>query len=217
MTHSDDDGLILPPRIASKHVVIIPIIHSDEARSRILAACEKLSHELRAHTFDGRPIETHLDLRDLRGGEKAWSWIKKGVPIRIEVGARELDAGRLSLYRRDKPHKESFPFTPAEIPALLQEIQDSLYQRARSFRDAHTHRIDTLSDFTDFFSAKDEHEIHGGFALCHWNGDPAIEERLKKELNVTIRCIPSDSPLEPGRCPFSQESSPRRVLFAKAY
>ena len=220
MTHSDDDGLVLPPRIASAHLVIIPIIHNPETRGEMLAYCEALSRELSQIHYHGEPVKVIVDSRDMRGGEKSWGWIKKGVPLRLEIGPREKEADSVSLARRDKPHKEMTSVLKAElkakIPHLLDEIQSHLYQRALAFREKHTVEIDTIQDFNDFFSGK-EAEIHGGFALCHWNGDPAIEAKVKEELNVTIRCIPLDGPKEPGRCLFTGEPSPCRVLFAKAY
>ena len=137
----------------------------------------------------------------------------------MEVGLREIEAGEFALARRDKIPQEKiqvkFEALSHLVPQLLNEIQDNLYHKAKQFRDAHTLKIDRLSDFYDFFA--DKEEIHGGFALCHWNEDPAIEAKVKEDLNVTIRCIPLDVPSEPGSCLFTGQKSPRRVLFAKAY
>ena len=217
MTHGDDDGLILPPRIASSHVALIPIIHKEESRAQILDYCNSLAALLRDARYADEPLRVVVDQRDLRGGEKSWSWIKKGVPIRIEIGLREIEADRLGLLRRDRPHKEAKPFArsdlPREIPQILQEIQDGLLQRALGFREANTVRIDSRDEFFRFFSS----ETGGGFALCHWNEDPEIEKMVKEELNVTIRCIPHHMEEEKGRCIFTQEPSQRRVLFAKSY
>lgn len=220
MTHSDDDGLVLPPRIASSHVVIIPIVHDAEQRSSILAHCEKLAAEIRRTHYDGSPIKVIVDARDLRGGEKSWSWIKKGMPLRIEIGPREMEKDHLNIARRDRPHKETTQISRSEIgeavARLLEEMQNSLLERATLFREENTHKIDCLEDFYTFFKSKED-EVGGGFALCHWNEDPAIEEKIKRELNVTIRCIPLHSPLEEGKCLFTGEKSHRRVLFARAY
>ncbi len=220
MTHSDDDGLVLPPRIAPAHLVIVPIIHSAETRGAVIEYCEQLAQSLRSLHYGGVPLKVIVDARDLRGGEKNWSWIKKGVPLRLEIGPREIEAEQFHVARRDKPHKETVPVRRGEIstriPILLDEIQNHLYKKATAFRDQHTVNIDKKGDFTDFFADKGD-EIHGGFALCHWNGDPAIEAKVKEELNVTIRCIPLDESAEPGHCLFTNQKSPRRVLFAKAY
>ena len=217
MTHADDDGLIMPPRIASAHIVIIPIIHQEEAKSKVLHYCEQLAKQLREVLFDGEPLMVIVDQREMRGGEKSWSWIKKGVPIRIEVGLREIEADRLGLLRRDRGHKEQTSFSCSElvhhVAPILQEIQDHLLKRATEFRENNTVKIDRREEFTQFFSS----EKGGGFALCHWNEDPKIEEQIKEELNVTIRCIPYTEKEERGACLFTGEPSPRRVLFAKAY
>lgn len=217
MTHSDDDGLVLPPRIASSHVVILPIIHKEETRAQVLDYCRAFAADLRKVQFDGRPIEVILDERDLRGGEKLWSWIRKGVPVRIEIGPRDIAGDKLSVSRRDRPHKETTGFSREELlkemPNLLQNIQDSLYQKALAFRDSHIHIVDTKEAFYDLFTP----ETPKGFALAHWSGDAAVEEQVKKDLGVTIRCIPMDGAEEAGRCIFTGKHSPRRVIFAKAY
>lgn len=216
MAHSDDDGLILPPRIASAHLVVIPIIHNEDARSAIMDYCNELSARLKKISYQGQPLRVIVDSRDMRGGEKNWGWIKKGIPLRLEVGLREVEAGKLQLARRDKPHKEMTPFSEGEVIALLEEIQSNLLAKATHFRNQHTVEIDSKQQFYDFFTAKGE-EIHGGFALCHWNGDSAIEEKVKEDLNVTIRCIPLHLPPEPGKCIFTGDASPHKVIFAKAY
>jgi prolyl-tRNA synthetase len=222
MTHSDDDGLVLPPRIASAHLVIVPIVHSEEAKSTVFAYCEKLREALKKIVYRGRPLQVLFDTRDLRSGEKNWGWIKKGVPLRLEVGLRDIEAGKLPLARRDKPHKETKGVTPAELEnevvQILEEIQGNLLLKATQFREKHTVKIDTKEQFYEFFQSKSgDAEIHGGFALAHWGEDPAIEAQVKNDLNVTIRCIPLDAPLETGKCPFSGKESHRRVLYAKAY
>jgi len=220
MTHSDDDGLVLPPKIASAHLVIIPIVHSAEARASILSYCDRMAADLRSVHYHGQRLEVIVDSRDLRGGEKTWGWIKKGIPLRMEIGPREMEAEEIGLARRDLPHKETTLVgkreLPLRIPELLDEIQGRLYRKATAFRDQHTVELDQKSDFADFFADQGE-KIHGGFALCHWNGDPAIEAQVKEQFNVTIRCVPFGRGEEPGRCLFTGEKSPRRVLFAKAY
>jgi len=219
MTHSDDDGLILPPRVASMHLAIIPILHSEDAKAKVMPFCEKLRESLRKTHYHGQPLQVHLDTRDLRGGDKTWSWIKKGVPLRLEIGLREMESGALSLARRDRGHRDTTPFSVQEleqkIPGILDDIQANLLHKAKQFRAQHTHKIDSKKDFYDFFSSSDD--IHGGFALSHWSEDAAVEEQIKNDLNVTIRCIPLDAPQEEGRCPFTAKPSRRRVIYAKAY
>jgi prolyl-tRNA synthetase len=221
MTHSDDDGLVLPPKIASAHLVIIPIVHDEEARAKVISYCEQLASTLRKVRYADQPLGVIVDKRDLRGGEKSWSWIKKGVPLRLEIGLREMDSKQLQLARRDKPHRETTSFHADELVAsigdVLDDIQQNLLAKATDFREQHTRKIDKKSDFYDFFTSKKEEEIHGGFALCHWNGDAAVEKKVKEDLNVTIRCIPLDGVEEQGTCIFTGEPSSKRVIFAKAY
>jgi len=223
MAHSDDDGLVLPPRIASSHVVIIPITHKEETKADVLFYAHKLAEDLRSVQYYGRAIDVTIDERELRGGEKAWSWIKKGAPLRIEIGPRDIESGQLGVMRRDKGHKETFKYPREEFVAkvgeLLDQIHDSIYQKALAFREAHTHKIDTKEEFYKFFTPKNVNkpEIHGGFALCHWSGDEEVEEQVKKDLNVTIRCIPLDSSSEEGTCVISGKKSVQRVIFAKSY
>lgn len=220
MTHSDDDGLVLPPRLAPKHVVILPIYRNDQERSDVLDYCRKLVAELTAQDYHEGKVQVELDDRDIRGGEKAWQHIKKGVPVRIEIGPRDLQSDSVFMARRDQGPKEKRSIGRAEfistIPQILDEIQHALLHRARVLRDAATHKIDSLADFEAFFTSRDEDEIHGGLALAHWADDPAVEEKLK-ELKVTARCIPLEGEPEEGKCIFTGKPSSKRVVFAKAY
>ena len=219
MTHGDDNGLMLPPRLAPTQVVILPVIHKDDTRAQVLEYCGALAAELRRTPYDGRPLAVEIDDRDMRGGEKTWSWIKKGVPVRLEVGPRDIAAGVVSMTRRDLDARERRAVPRAEIVAgiagILDEIQANLLQRARDFRAAHTREIDTRDEFYDFF--KGSQDKLAGFVMAHWAGDPAVEKKLREELAVTVRCIPLDGPAEPGTCPFTGAASPRRVVFARAY
>ncbi len=223
MTHSDDDGLVLPPRLAPLQVVILPIMHKEETRAQVLEYCRQVARELKAVSYDARPLAVELDEREGRGGEKVWNWIKKGVPVRIEIGPRDMAGDSVALARRDKPHKEIKFIKRAELCAsivgILDDIQNSLFNKARELRDANTRKIDSRDEFYSFFTPanKDQPEIHGGFALAHWSGDADVEEILKKDLSVTIRCIPFDAPMEEGKCVISGRPSKRRVIFAKAY
>ena len=216
MTHSDDDGLIVPPKLAPLHVVILPIIHKDSDRQDILAYCDSLAKELRDMTYHRRAIEVEIDTRDLTGGEKAWSWVKKGVPFRVEVGKKECEAQSVYVGRRDKAYKEKVSQSRAEfVQSLiknLDEIQANLFVRAKEFRDKNTLVINSKKEFYEYF-AKDD----CGFALAHWNGSSDVEAQIKSDLSVTIRCIPFEKNPEPGKCIFTGEASKQRVIFAKAY
>ena len=226
MVHGDDDGLVLPPRIAPIHIVILPITPKEETRARVLETASKLAGELRALRYFGAPIEVEIDQRDLGGGLKNWEWIKKGVPLRLELGPRDLESGNVAVSRRDQPVKAK-EFVPASefvgrAIELLDSIQQNLFERAKQFRDAHTRAIDTKKVFYDFFTPKNaaKPEIHGGFVRAHWNSSREVEEQIKSDLKVTIRCIPFDDPAvppEPGVCPFSGEASLRRVIWGKSY
>ncbi|OGN53878.1 MAG: proline--tRNA ligase [Chlamydiae bacterium GWC2_50_10] len=223
MVHGDDDGLILPPRIASSQLVILPVIHKEESKSAVLSYAHALAGKLRHLTYQGALISVFVDEKEIRGGEKTWGWIKKGVPMRIEVGPREVESRTLSVYRRDRPHKEALTLSSEEFlvraPSLFEEIQRSLFQRALSFRDRHTRRIDQKEEFLSFFTPQNREapEIHGGFASVHFCQDPVLEDKIQEELGVTLRCLPLDGGTEEGRCIFTGRKSPQRVLFAKAY
>jgi prolyl-tRNA synthetase len=221
MTHGDDDGLVLPPKLAPKHVVILPIYRSDEERTRVLEYCNALKRDLEQQSFSGVPVQAFIDDRDIRGGEKAWQHIKRGVPIRAEVGPRDLEAQKVVRYRRDRgPKDKEFVGRDqflGEAATVLDEMQKTLFQRALALREENSRRIDTLDDFRAFFPKEDEKSISGGFALCHFTeGDESMKQILA-ELKVTPRCIPLDAAEDPGKCIFTGQPSKRRAVFAKAY
>lgn len=223
MAHGDDDGAVIPPAIAPAHVVILPVTPKEDSRASVLEACDNLASALRGCTFRGVPLTVEIDARDLGGGVKNWEWIKRGIPLRIEIGPRDLQQGTVAIARRDLPPKEKM-FVPtaeavARVPGLLEEIQSGLLERATAFRNAHTHPIDTEDEFRAFFTPAnpEKPEIHGGFALTHWDGSAETEARIKEELKVTIRCIPFDGDSSPGTCPFTGRPSARRVVWAKSY
>src|SRR6266496_1961087 len=223
MMHGDDDGLVLPPRIAPTQIVILPIAPKEQTRAAVLETCDKIAARLRETRYADLPIEVLVDRRDLGGGVKNWEWIKKGVPLRVEIGPRDLEKNSVELSRRDQAAKveESMPMEEfvARAPEILASIQDALYARAKKFRDMNTRVINSKKEFYDFFTPKNpaKPEIHGGFALAHWNGSREIEEQIKNDLKVTIRVIPIDDSFEPGKCIFTGEPSARRVIWAKAY
>src|SRR5689334_19771970 len=221
MMHSDDDGLVLPPRIAPTQIVILPITPKEETRAKVLETCDALALQLRGKQFGGAPLEVEVDKRDLGGGVKNWEWIKKGVPVRIEIGPRDLEKNSGMVSRRDQPlpSKQSMSLQEfaATAPEMLMSIQQNLFDRAKTFQQENTRIIESKKEFYDFFTAKNpsKPEIHGGFALAHWNGSRQVEEQIKNDLKVTIRVIPFDG--EPGKCIFTGEPSPKRVIWAKSY
>jgi prolyl-tRNA synthetase len=220
MTHSNDDGLVLPPKLAPAHVVILPIYRSEEEKADVLQYCAKLEHELTSQTYAGEPIRVKIDNRDIRGGEKKWQWVKRGVPLRVEIGPRDVAAGKISLGRRDQSGRfePTRPEFVASVAKTLDEIQHSLLARALQFREDATQRIDRLPDFEAYFTPKnaEEAEIHGGFAYSHFAESPEMDEKLKA-LKVTVRCVPLNGDDEPGMCIFTGQPSKRRGVFAKAY
>jgi prolyl-tRNA synthetase len=223
MTHGDDNGMVIPPKLAPSHVVILPITPKEETRSAVLEQCEKLAKELGDLNFDGKPIKVELDDRDLRGGEKMWQWVKKGIPMTVEIGPRDLENDSVFVGRRDLTPQERQGMSRnqliQELPQMLQDIQESLLNRAKTFREQNSVHIDSKQDFYDYFTPKNKKnpEIHGGFVYAHWAHDPVAEEQLQKDLKVSIRCIPEDVEEESGTCPFTGKPSSRRVIFSKAY
>jgi prolyl-tRNA synthetase len=223
MAHADDDGLVVPPRVAPAQIVILPVLSKEESRAAVLVGAENLASELRRQNVFGEAIRVEIDRRDAGGGVKNWEWIKKGVPLRVEIGPRDLEKGSVAVSRRDRAHKDKeFPAMADFVTAagkLLESIQSGLLERAEKFRDEHTKIIDSAAEFRAFFTPQNpaQPEIHGGFALAHWDGTRETEEKIKDELKVTIRCIPKLENPEPGVCPFSGKPSKQRVIFAKSY
>ncbi len=221
MTHADDDGLVLPPKLAPTHVVILPIFRDEETRAKVMPFVESLAAELRSKRYGGRDLEVEIDTRDLRGGEKNWGWVKKGVPLRVEVGPRDVESGSVVYARRDEPVKDKHTSTATEfvssVTALLGSIQDTLLARAKQHRADNTVRIDSWDELVSYFAPKEgSNEPTGGFALVHWACDPAAEEKLK-EHKLTVRCIPNEHDGETGSCIATGKPSPQRVVVAKAY
>ncbi|MHB8345968.1 MAG: proline--tRNA ligase [Acidiferrobacterales bacterium] len=221
MSHSDDDGLVLPPRLAPRHVVILPIYRNDADRERVLQYCRILEAELRDRPYGDGRVQVEIDDRDIRGGEKTWYHVKRGVPIRLEIGPRDLDAGVVSVSRRDRPTGERNAVPHAEFVAraaeILGEIQRGLFDRALAFRNANTREIADRAVFDEWFqSGDDEKQPHGGFALCPFVDAPAIVDALTA-LKVTVRCLPLDQQPRAGKCLFSGKPTDRWAIFAKAY
>ena len=181
-------------------------------------ALEKLRDELTSQQYAGTPIRVEIDDRDVRGGEKKWHHVKRGVPIRLEVGPKDIEKDSVFLGRRDQP--KSMPMNRSELIAgigdLLSQMQQSLFASALQMREDNSCQIDNEADFRDFFTSSNEQEIHGGFAHCHFVDENELQPLLK-ELKVTIRCIPRDDNDEPGNCFFSGKPAAKKAIFAKAY
>ena len=222
MTHSDDDGLVLPPRLAPKHIVLLPIYRSDDEKSQVLAYVESLKKELEAQDFADGKVRVMIDDRDIRGGEKNWYHVKRGVPLRAEIGPKDIAKNGVFLARRDTGEKAGVDRGELvrTIGQRLTDMQNGLFERAKKLREENSRTIDKLDDFLAYFTPKSKNEekpeIHGGFALCHFAEGHELNELLKKH-KVTIRCLPLDAPQESGKCFVTGRASTRRGLFAKAY
>ena len=209
MAHSDDEGLVLPPKLAPIQVVIVPIYKGDEQLAQISEKVLQLKKELEA-----KGISVKFDDRDTeRPGFKFAEWELKGVPVRLAIGARDLENGTAEVARRDTKEKSSQQFDSLAnyIPALLDEIQENIYNKALSFREENTTKVDTYEEFKQVIETK------GGFVLAHWDGTAETEERIKEETKATIRCIALDTPEEDGVDMLTGKPSKKRVYFAKAY
>ncbi len=209
MAHSDDNGLVLPPKLAPYQVVIVPIYKSEEQLNQMTEKANELMALLRS-----KDISVKYDGRDTyRPGHKFAEYELKGVPIRIAIGPRDLEQGNVEIARRDTLEKKIYPQEGIEetISGLLDEIQDNLFKKAAKFREENTYEVDSYDEFKDILENK------GGFILAHWDGTAETEEKIKTETKATIRCIPVDAIEEEGKCILTGKPSNKRVLFAKAY
>ena len=209
MAHSDNNGLILPPRLAPLQVVIVPIYKNNEQLESISAAALKIRSDLEA-----AGITVKYDDRDTnKPGWKFAHYELKGVPVRIAMGPRDLENGTVEIARRDTLEKETISAGQVvkHVSGLLEDIQKSLYQRALGFRNENTRYVDDWKEFVRIL------DNEGGFIMAHWDGTPETEEKIKDETKATIRCIPFDSPAEEGKCILTGKPSKRRVLFARSY
>ncbi|HKK70271.1 MAG TPA: proline--tRNA ligase [Candidatus Krumholzibacteria bacterium] len=213
MAHGDDAGLVLPPRIAPVQAVVVPIYKGDEERSTVVEAAVAIEQRLK-----DVGVRTKLDDRDqMRPGFKFAEWELKGVPLRVEVGPKDVAKGEVRLANRATGTKEQkkVEVLVAEAKGLLETVQRDVYQRALDFRNANTHRVDTYDEFEECLDSE------GGFILAHWDGTGETEERIQQETKATIRCIPlqplDPADAEPGRCMVTGEPSEQRVVFARAY
>jgi prolyl-tRNA synthetase len=209
MAHSDDNGLIVPPKLASIQVVIVPIYKDQEQYDSVCAKAREIESKLKAKgisvKFDDR--QTH------KPGWKFNEYEFKGIPVRIAIGPRDVENNSVEVARRDTLEKEIYQISDIEnkIANLLNAIQDNLYQKALSFRENSTHHADTWDEFCKLLDDK------GGFIYAHWDGTPETEQKIKEETKATIRCIPLNNKLESGKCIYSGNPSTQRVIFARAY
>lgn len=208
MAHSDDNGLVLPPKLAPIQVVIVPIYKSPEDLSAI---SEKIGLIVSGLKAAGISVK-YDDSDNQRSGWKFAEYELKGVPVRLAMGMRDVENGTIEVARRDTLTKESLPFDRIvdKVRALLDEIQTNIYSRALEFRESNTYRIDNWEDFCARIEL-------GGFVEAHWDGTSKTEEQIKEKTKATIRCIPLDAKAEHGSCILTGRPSERRVLFAKAY
>lgn len=210
MAHSDDQGLVLPPKLAPIQVVIVPIYKGEE---QLNAIRDKVNEFIPALRKAG--VSVKLDDRDThKPGFKFAEWELKGVPVRLAMGPRDMENNTLEIARRDTGEKETFDLSNdlvAKIEGLLTDIQDSIYQKAVAYRAEHTTEVNSYEEFKEVLESK------GGFVSAHWDGTAETEEQIKDETKATIRCIHIDAKEEEGVCIYSGKPSSRRVLFAKAY
>jgi prolyl-tRNA synthetase len=209
MAHSDDDGLVLPPRIAPLQVVIVPIYKGEEQKAVISQKVADIVKELKA-----KKISVKYDDSDhARPGWKFNEYEMKGVPVRIAIGARDMEQNVVELARRDTKQKQSVSMDGLAdyIENLLEEIQQHLFNRAKTYRDTHITEVNTWDDFVQVLETK------GGFLSAHWDGTEATESLIKEKTKATIRCIPLEGKNEPGQCILTGKPSVGRVLFAQAY
>jgi prolyl-tRNA synthetase len=223
MTHSDDDGLRLPPKVAPKHVVIIPVVPKAEVEAAVFEYADKIAAQLRSQSYEGISVEVVVDKRDIRGGDKSWEWIKKGIPVRLEVGPRDIESGNVVLYRRDRaPRDKSFVSmneAVSNIGTLLADIQRSYFEQAKAYMQSNIRRdIANFADFKAFFTPRNEDkpEVHGGFVLAKWGGGADALEELSK-LKVTVRCMPFEQSGTQGTCIVTGRPATKDAIFAKAY
>ena len=220
MVHSDDDGLIIPPKVAPSQIVIIPVVHSDEVKDKIMNVCEKLKEDLEKVVYHNKNIVVEIDTRDLRGGEKKWSWIKKGVPIILEIGPKDIEKESVFMMKRNTLEKNSIKMGDfvKNIIKILDDIQNQMYEKAKKHLDENTKEFFEKDEFYKFFTPKniEKPEIHAGFAKVYFCLDPNQEEKIKEDLSVSIRCIIEDGK-EEKKCIFCLKKTKSKVIFAKAY
>jgi len=219
MAHSDDDGLVLPPRIAPQQIVIVPITPKEDSRDAIVEACEALGTQLRDQCYGKESLRVHVDKRDLGGGVKKWEWVKKGVPLRVEIGPRDLEGGKVCFQRRDQtPNEKSF-ISQEEfllgVVEIIEDIHTSLLDRARRFRDKN---ITECTDLANFEKHWEDSNLNPGWLITPWAGTREEEEEISKRLKITIRCLPIDCQAEPDTpCFMTGKPTKSRAIWGRSY
>jgi prolyl-tRNA synthetase len=208
MTHGDDQGLILPPRLAPLQVVVVPIYRNDEEKTRVLEVVERISKQL-------KDFRIKVDDREeVTPGFKFNDWELRGVPLRIEIGPKDVEKGSLALARRDRPGREGKSFVPQtniaiQVDEMLDDIQNALFQRALAFRQAHTHDVTSYSELAE--------TVQDSWANAWWCGSSECEAKVKDNTKATTRCIPLDQPGGAGLCVVCGKPADKKVIFARAY
>ncbi|HEX5790666.1 MAG TPA: proline--tRNA ligase, partial [Luteolibacter sp.] len=224
MTHADDDGLVLPPRVATQQIVIMPVTPKEDTKAEVVAACEALAKTLRHQTWRGEPLRVIVDSRDLGGGAKKWEWIKKGVPIRIELGPRDIESRKICVQRRDQDAStKDFPLKDdfiREVADVLEDIHQNLLRRATELRDANLTACNTLDAFDAHWTKENP-----GWLMTPWAGSSEQEDELSKKHKITIRCIPIESVALPknvttqvgANCFLTGKKATVRALWGRSY
>lgn len=214
MAHSDDDGLVLPPRVAPQQIVVIPVTPKPDTKQAIIDACEALAETLRAQTFHGQPLRVLVDDRDLGGGQKKWDWIKKGVPLRVEIGPRDLESRKLCVQRRDSADKQ---FVEKEkflqdVQSLLDDYHQSLLQAAIEWQKENTTACEVMEDFNSHWE-----QDAPGWLLTPWAGSREREEELSKRHRISVRCLPFENHEQQRPCILTGEMTTQRALWGRSY
>lgn len=224
MAHSDDDGLVCPPRVAPQQLVIVPVAPKPESREAVFQSCHALAETLRHQSYHGAPLRVHVDTRDLSGGVKKWEWIKKGAPIRIEIGPKDIENRKVCVQRRDQSPNEK-QFVPKEdfireAVEMLDSIHHALLERARQFRDSNIFGCGELTAFENHWNSENP-----GWLLTAWNGGAEAEEEISKRFKITIRCLPVDDAMLPEkavadagtRCFLTGEPAKQLAIWGRSY
>lgn len=222
MVHGDDDGIKLPPRVASAHVALLPVFPKNCDKDAITGFCDELANQLKDVEYFGQKLRIEKDYRDVSG--KNWDWIKKGVPLRIEVGPRDIENNSVMIARRDLGGKDkvscAVDLVGEKVVQLLDLVHENMFNEASKFLKDNTKEITDNKEFVSYFTPKnpEKPEIHGGFAVSPWCGSSECEEKIQEDLKVTIRCIPFDRSVEQGeKCICCGKDAVEKVVFAKSY
>lgn len=219
MSHSDDNGLVLPPKVAPYHVIIIPMCKSEDEQQDISVFCHNLATAINKKYIFGEAIRVHIDSRDIRGGEKKWQWVKKGVPIILEIGKNEIAEGRVSILKRnclsEKKVETEITALLDNLSTILEDIQNDMFQTAQARLDNNLISVDDIKDFTDLLKP-DSDSTDNKFIYCFSSDNNQVEDIIKP-FKITARCVPFGQENSEGKCIFTGEKVSRKIIFAKAY